>query len=107
MTKVGFPPIVDVHGAVGYGFRGQAARPPLGALTTALLRLYLAFAGASALMLLWLLLRVLSYQLASEELLLPPPPTALLVIPIILMMVARIAAAWAYRRDVRSSRRST
>ena len=81
--------------------------PPLGALTRVFLGLYLGFAALSALMLLWLLLRVLSYQFAGTEHALPPPPTALLVAPIILMMVARIAGAWAYRRDARSSRRPT
>jgi hypothetical protein len=81
--------------------------PLLGSLTTALLRLYLAFAGASAVMLIWLMLRVLSYHFASEGQVLPPPPTALLVTPIILMFMAKIALAWAYRRDVRLSQRST
>jgi hypothetical protein len=80
--------------------------PPLSALTMAIVRLYFAFAGATALMLLWVLLHALSRQLASELLVLPRPPTALLLTLIILMMAARIAAAWAYRRDVRASQRS-
>ena len=58
-------------------------------------------------MLLWLLLRVLSYQLASPERALPPLLAALLIASIILMMMAKIALAWAYRRDTRSSQRST
>jgi hypothetical protein len=57
-------------------------------------------------MLLWLLLRLLSYNLSSEELVLTPPPTLLLVLPIILMFAAKIAGAFSYRRDVRASQRS-
>jgi hypothetical protein len=74
---------------------------PLSALTKALLTLYLAFAAASAVMLLWLLLW------ATTELVPPLPPEILLVAPIILMLVVKIAGAWAYRRDVRSAQRLT
>ena len=80
--------------------------PSLSPLTTALLRFYFAFAGASAIMLLWLLLGVLSYNLARAGFVLIPPPTLLLVAPIILMFAAKIAFAVAYRRDVRASQRS-
>ena len=74
---------------------------PLSAITRALMMLYLAFATASAVMLLWLLLR------ATTELVPPLPPAILLVTPIILMLVAKIAGAWGYRRDVGSEQRLT
>jgi hypothetical protein len=68
----------------------------------ALARLYFAFAGLSAIMMLWVLLRVLSSLLARDQLLVPPPPADLIVAPIVLMMVAKVAAWWSYRREVRS-----
>ncbi len=79
--------------------------PPTGALTRAFLGLYLGFAALSAAMLLWLLLRVLSYQFAGLHFVVPSPPITFLVAPIVLMMVTKIAAAWGSRRDARSSRR--
>jgi hypothetical protein len=75
----------------------------MSALTKALVGLYLVFAGTTALMLLWLLLRALSEKFASGKLVVPPPPPPLLVAAILSMMAARIAAAWAYRRDGRAS----
>jgi len=84
----------------------QPNQPP-SSLTKAFLALYLAFASASAIMLLWLLLRLLSYQFARETLVVPALSAALVVTPIILMFVAKIAGALAYRRDVRASERST
>ena len=60
---------------------------------------YVASAAASAVMLLWLLLRIVSYAVAPEGFVVRAPPTIVFVAVILSMFAMKVAANWSLRRD--------
>ena len=81
------------------------AVPAMSALTKALMIVYVTSAAAFALMLLWLMLKLVRDGAAAEWFVIPPAPGFLLFPACLLMLAAKIAGGWAYKRDVGAAER--